>query len=302
MRIIVTGGTGTIGRALCPALVDDGHEVIVLTRNPQATTGLPEAVRLVGWDGKSAAGWGQLADGAGAIINLAGEGIADGRWSDERKRRIYASRLDAGQAVVAAVSAATTKPQVVVQASAVGYYGPRGDEMLTEASTPGSDYLAHVSFDWEVSTAAVERMGVRRAVIRTGVVLANTGGAWPKIVLPFKLFAGGPMGSGNQYWPWIHKEDEVQAILFLVKNAAARGAFNLTAPEPLTNRAFAAALGSVMGRPAFVPAPAFALKIALGEMSTVLLDGQRAIPKKLQDLGFTFTYPTATAAFAELVR
>jgi len=301
MRIIITGGTGTIGTALCKALVADGHEVTVLTRDPNRKTGLPATVQLVQWDARSAQSWGHLVDGADAVLNLAGEGLADGRWSDARKQRIYASRVEAGQAVVDAITAAQVKPSVVIQASAIGYYGPRDDEVLTEASAPGGDFLAHVCFDWEASTAAVERLGVRRVVIRTGVMLANEGGAWPKIVLPFKLFAGGPMGNGKQYWSWIHLEDEIRAILFLLQNEDAHGVFNLTAPEPLPNRVFAAELGRVMGRPAFFPAPSLALKLAFGEMSTVLLDGQRVVPHKLLELGFTFTYPTAQAAFDELV-
>ena len=281
--------------------MDEGYEVIVLTRNPNRKTSLPATVQLVQWDAKSAESWGRLVDGAEAVIHLAGEGLADGRWSDARKQRIYASRVDSGQAVVDAVTAAQTKPKVVIQASAIGYYGDRGDEVLTEASTPGDDFPAQVCFDWEASTAAVEGQGVRRVIIRTGVMLANEGGAWPKIVLPFKLFVGGPLGSGQQYWSWIHMQDEIRAILFLLQHAEARGAFNLTAPEPLPNRVFAAELGRVMGRPGFFPTPALALKLAFGEMSTILLDGQRVIPKKLQDLGFTFNYPTAAAAFRELV-
>jgi uncharacterized protein (TIGR01777 family) len=306
MRIIVTGGTGNTGRPLCATLVNDGHEVIVLTRSPERNPGLPPAVQLVGWDAKSAQGWGSYADGADAIINLAAEnlagtGVIPARWSAARKQRIYTSRIAGGQAIVEAVTAAQTKPKVLIQASGVNYYGTHRDEVITEASGPGADFLAHVCFDWEATTAAVERQGVRRAIMRSGMVLTNTGGAWPRIVLPFKLFVGGPLGSGKQYWSWIHIEDEVRAIIFLLNHADAHGAFNLTAPEPLPNRAFAAALGAVMHRPAFFPVPAFVLRTLFGEMSTVLLDGQRAIPKHLLDLGFTFTYPTAPAAFGDLV-
>ncbi|HXF61291.1 MAG TPA: TIGR01777 family oxidoreductase [Caldilineaceae bacterium] len=301
MRVIITGGTGLIGRALCDSLAADGHDIIVLTRNPARPVPLPGGVQLVQWDAQSAAGWGQLADGAGAIVNLAGESLAAGRWTAERKQRIYTSRLHAGKAVMEAITAAVAKPKVLVQASGIDYYGNRGDEILTEATSPGSNFLAQVCFDWEASTAAAERMGVRRPVIRTGLVLSKQGGAWPKIVLPFRLFAGGPMGSGRQYWPWIHLEDEVRAIRFLIDHPDATGPFNLTAPTPLTNREFAETLGRVMGRPSFFPAPAPALKLALGEMSMLLLDSRRAIPKRLQEMGFTFTYPTAEAAFRTLV-
>jgi len=300
MRVIITGGTGLIGRALAQSLVTDGHEVIVLTRNPNRSSGLPTAVKLVGWNGESANGWSQFADSADAIVNLAGEGIADGRWSEERKRSIYLSRVNAGKAVMEAIEAATIKPKVLIQSSAVGYYGASDDRILTESAGPGADFLAQVCFDWEASTAGASSLGVRRVVIRTGIVLSNDGGAWPKIVLPFKLFAGGPMGNGKQYWPWIHLEDEVRAIRFLMENPEASGVYNLSAPTPLTSSEFAKVLGGVMGRPAFFPAPAPALKIALGEMSTVLLDGQRAVPQRLQDVGFTFKYASAESAFRAL--
>lgn len=303
MRAIVTGGTGLIGRALCRELVDHGHEVIVLSRNPdKKEEGLPSQVETVGWDAQSARGWGDRVSETDAIVNLAGAGLADGRWTDERKRSILESRVKAGQAVLEAVSAAATRPKVVIQSSAVGYYGPRGDEVLNEDAAPGSDYLARVCFDWEASTAPVVRMGVRRPVIRTGIVLTTEGGAFPKILLPFKLFAGGPMGNGSQYWPWIHINDEVRAIRFLMENETASGPFNLTAPNPLTNKQFASVVGQAMGRPSLMPAPAFALKLALGEMSTVLLDGQRAVPSRLQELGFEFDFATLDAALKDLLK
>jgi uncharacterized protein (TIGR01777 family) len=301
MRVIITGGTGLIGQPLAAALVDEGHEVIVLTRNPQQHP-MPPKVRLERWDGKSASGWGMLTDGADGIIHLAGEGIADGRWSDERKQRILSSRVDAGKAVLEAIRQATRQPRVLIQASAVGYYGPRHDEMLTEAASPGGDFLARVCFDWEASTAAAGAMNVRRPVLRTGIVLSNDGGAFPKMVLPFRLFAGGPLGNGKQWVPWIHIEDQVRAIRFLLYHDNATGPFNLTAPNPVTNKEFSRLVGKVMGRPALLPAPAFAMKAALGEMSTLLLDGQRAVPQRLQELGFTFKYNTAQAALENLLK
>jgi uncharacterized protein len=301
MRVLITGGTGIIGSALATSLSQDGHEVIVLTRNPRQVPGLPATVQQVKWDAQSADGWGELADGATAIVNLAGESLAEGRWSEERKKSIYASRMNAGKAVMEAVTAAATKPKVVVQPSGTGYYGPHQDEIITEASGPGSDFLAQVCFDWEASTAAVERMGVRRVVTRSGIVLSNQGGAWPRIVLPFKLFAGGPIGSGKQYWPWIHLDDEVGAIRFLLENDAASGVFNFCTPTPFTNKEFAQRLGKVMGRPAFFPVPSIALKTIFGEMSTVLLDGQRVIPQRLQELGYPYKFSTAEAAFQDLL-
>ena len=184
MRTIITGGSGLIGRALAAELAAADHEVIVLSRAPGRVSGLPAGVRAVGWDGRTAEGWQDLADGATAIVNLAGESIAAGRWTAARKQRIAASRQQAGAAVVQAVAGATTRPQVVVQASAVGYYGPRGDETITEDSAAGDDFLAQVCVPWETSTEEVERLGVRRAIIRTGIVLSRDGGALPRMMLP----------------------------------------------------------------------------------------------------------------------
>ncbi len=302
MRILITGGTGLIGRALTKGLIADGHEVIILTRNPDKVTNMPATARLQKWDGETAEGWGELADGADAIVNLAGAGIADGRWSAQRKQQIRQSRLNAGRAVMAAIDAAKVKPRVLVQASAVGYYGTEtGDAQVTENESPGNDFLSKVCFDWEMSTAPASRLGVRRPVIRTGVVLSNEGGAFPKLVMPHKFYVGGPVGSGDQWLPWIHIDDEVRAIQFLLADERADGPFNLAAPTPVTNKEMGASIGDTLGRPSFVPAPSFAMRIVFGEMATVLLDGQRAIPHKLQELGFTFKYPTIQAALKDLL-
>ena len=302
MRVIITGGTGLIGQALCANLAHDNHEVIVLSRDPDRAGALPADVKLASWDAQSAEGWGELADGADAIVNLAGENLASGPWTDARKRRIRDSRINAGKAVMQAVTAAQRKPRVLIQSSAVGYYGPRGDETITEDASPGIDFLARLCFEWEASTAGVEEMGVRRVVVRTGLVLSADGRALPKIVLPFKLFAGGPMGNGRQYWPWIHINDEIRAIRFLLDTDSARGPYNLSGPDPLTNHEFARQVGKVMARPAFFPVPAFVLRLVLGEMSTVLLDGQRTIPQRLQDQGFEYTYSSAEAALRDLLK
>lgn len=301
MRTIITGGSGLIGRTLAAELAAAEHEVIILSRTPGRVSGLPTGVRAVGWDGRSAEGWQDLADGATAIVNLAGESIAAGRWTAARKQRIADSRHQAGAAVVQAVAGATTSPQVIIQASAVGYYGPRGDETITEDSAPGDDFLAQVSVPWETSTEEVERLGVRRAIIRTGIVLSRDGGALPQMMLPFRLFAGGPLGSGRQGFPWIHLADEVRAIRWLIEREAASGPFNLAAPETLTNAEFGRVLGRVMHRPSFMPTPGFALRLVLGELSTLLLDGQRQVPQRLLDQGFTFRFPTAEAALRDLL-
>lgn len=300
MRTIITGGTGLIGTALAAELAGAGHEVIVLSRAP-ARARPPDGVRVVRWDGASAAGWADLADGAGAIVNLAGENIASGLWTRERKRRIRDSRLLAGAAVVEAVTSARERPAVLVQASAVGYYGSRGDEVLNERTGPGADWLARVAVEWEASTAAVEALGVRRVIVRTCPVLTTKAGVLPKLMLPFRYYLGGPLGSGRQWFPWIHIQDEVRAIQFLIENDRASGAYNLGSPEPLTNAQFARTLGRVMGRPCWLPVPALALRLVLGQMAITVLSSQRALPEGLLSSGFRFRHPEAEAALRHLL-
>jgi len=301
MRVIITGGTGLIGRALAQALVLRGDEAIILSRDPGRVTGFPETVQVMGWDGQTSGGWGSLVDASTAIVNLAGESIAAGRWTAERKQRIRDSRLNAGKAVEQAVRAAPDKPRVVIQSSAVGYYGPRDDQPVAEDSAPGDDFLAQVCVDWEDSTRPVGDVGVRRAIIRTGVVLSTSAGALPRMLLPFRFFVGGPLGNGRQVLPWIHLDDEIAAIQFLIDREDASGPFNLTAPKPVTNAEFSQSLGHVMGRPAVVPTPAFALRLAFGEMATIVLDGQRAIPQRLGELGYPFHYPDPESALRALL-
>ncbi len=301
MRVLITGGSGLIGRALSANLARDGNEIIILSRQPERIVGLPMGVSARWWDSHTTEGWSSLVDGTDAIINLAGENISSGRWSDERKHAILKSRSSAGQAVVQAVRAAARKPRIVIQASGIGYYGPYGDEEITEETPPGHDFLAQLAANWESSTASLESLGVRRAIIRTGVVLSIEGGALPRMLLPFRFFAGGRLGSGRQWFPWIHIADEVGAIRFLIENETANGPFNLTAPVPLNNAEFSRLLGQQLRRPALMPIPAFALRLLFGEMATVLLDGQRAIPRRLVQLGFTFQFPEAEPALRDLL-
>lgn len=307
MRVIITGGSGFIGQKLAASLVGDDYEVILLSRQPEKARGRVTNANVVGWDGRTAQGWGHLAEGADAIVNLAGEsiggsGIVPSRWSEERKRNILQSRLDAAAAVIEAVRSAKTKPGVVVQASAVGYYGAAGDALLTEAAPPGNDFLASVCAQWENASAPLDALGVRRAVIRTGLVLSPQGGVLPRLMLPFRFFGGGTLGSGRQWYPWIHIDDAIRAIRFLISTESARGTFNLSAPNPLTNRDFSRVLGRVMHRPALLPVPSFALRLALGEMATLVLDGQRAVPQSLSKLGFTFRFSEAEAALRDLLQ
>jgi uncharacterized protein len=303
MRAIITGGTGLIGNALAKELSEHGYEVVVLSRSPQITRGsLSPNVRCVGWDGKTASGWGELASGATAIVNLAGANISGGRWTTDKKRQILQSRLDAGRAVSSAVENASIKPEIVIQSSAVGYYGPHGDELVAEDTPAGKDYLADVCVRWEASTADVERSGVRRVIIRTGVALSARGGALPLMALPYRLFVGGPIGSGRQWFPWISMIDEAAAIRFMIENEAASGVYNFCAPKPLTNIEFGKVLGRVLHRPSYFPVPAFAFKLILGEMSTILLDGQRQVPERLQKSGYTFQFPEAEQALIDIYK
>ncbi len=301
MRVVITGGTGLIGRALAKNLGTDGHDVIVLTRAPERAGTLPAGVHAERWDGRTGADWAPLADGADAIVNLAGENLAERRWTAEHKRRILESRLNAGRAVVEAVEVATRKPRAVVQASAVGYYGAHGDEEVTEETGPGQDFLAGVCLEWEASTGPVEGQGVRRAIARSAVVLASEGGSLTRMLRPFRLFVGGPLGSGRQWFPWIHIGDEVAALRFLIENESASGAFNLSAPNPVTNAEFSRALGRVLGRPAFMRTPAFVLRLVFGEVATVLVEGQRVVPRRLLDSGFAFRFPEAAEALRSLL-
>ena len=301
MKVIITGGSGLIGRALSKQLAGKGHEVTILSRNPDRATGLPVGVKVAPWDARSSHGWEHLAEGADAIINLAGANLADGRWTAARKREILESRLNAGRAVVEAVSKARQKPRVVVQASAVGYYGPRNEGEVTEESAAGNDFPARVCVEWEASTQAVEAMGVQRIVVRTGVVMSTEGGALPRMALPFKVFAGGPVGTGEQPFPWIHIEDEARAIIWLLERGVS-GTYNLAGPQPLSNKEFSSSLGRAMGRPSALPVPSFALKALFGEMSTILLDGQRATPHRLLTEGFEFRYRKAETALRDLLK
>ncbi len=300
-RILISGGSGLIGNALASDLARDGNEVIVLSRHPEKLAILPAGVRVEKWDAQTAEGWYRLANGADAIVNLAGESIGSGRWTDERKRTIVRSRVEAGRAIVQAVETSSKKPRVVIQASAVGYYGPTDDKRITEKAPQGHDFLARIALDWEASTEPVERFGVRRVVIRTGVVLSKKGGALPRMVTPFRFFAGGRLGNGCQWLPWIHIADEIGAIRFLIDNENANGAFNLTAPFPVINTEFSRLLGRQLKRPSHFSVPAFVLRLLFGEMASVLLAGQQAIPERLLEMGFGFRYSEAHQALKDLL-
>ncbi len=302
-RIIIAGGSGLIGRSLANEMLRAGYDVIVLSRNPAKAHGLPSGARVEKWDARTAEGWSAFVENAFAVVNLAGEsiGIPPIPWTASRKKRIRESRVNAGHAVVQAIRAAREKPRVLIQSSAVGYYGSHGDEIVTEQDAAGNDFLAQVATDWEASTAKVELLDVRRVVIRTGLPLTMRGGVLPFLVLPFRFFFGGPIGNGKQWMPWIHMTDEISAIRFLIEHDAARGAFNASAPNPLTNAQLARAIGRAMHRPSWFRVPAFAMKMVLGELANVtLLSGQRVLPMRLLEAGYQFKFPDADAALKDL--
>ena len=280
MRIVIAGGTGFLGRPLAAALTAAGHQTVALPRDRT--------------------GWAKAIDGAAVVVNLAGESIAARRWTAAHKTRVLESRVQVTRAIVDAIHQAASPPAVLVSGSAVGYYGPRGHEVVTEDTPAGSDFLASVCVQWEAEAArAADRSRV--VCVRTGLVLECDGGALAQMLPPFKFGVGGPVGSGRQYWPWIHRSDWIALVQWAIATPAVAGAINATAPAPVTNAEFARALGRALHRPAFLPAPAFALRLVLGEMAdALLLSGQRAVPEKAQRLGFKFRYAQIDHALSAL--
>jgi uncharacterized protein (TIGR01777 family) len=260
------------------------------------------AIKFVEWDGKSAGGWSEYAEGAAAIINLAGESIGSGRWNEKKRQRILQSRMNAGEAVTEAVKSVKRKPEVVIQASAIGIYGNRGKETLDESSGLGEGFLAEIAQDWEDSTREIETFGVRRVIIRTGMVLGSTGGALARLLLPYRFFLGGPMGNGKQWMSWIHIEDEIRSIQFLMGHKDLSEIFNLTAPHPLQNKAFSRELGKRLKSPSWLSVPSFLLKLFLGKMAEeTILSSQRVMPVRLEKAGYKFVYPDLTGAVTDIL-
>ena len=308
MKDLIAGGTGVLGRALITNLAGAGYEITVLSRNPDRhRETMPDGVLVEYWDGLPNGEWTGLVDGVDVVVNfagenLAGEGFLPERWTSEKKKRLRQSRINSGQAIVEAITAAEQRPKVLVQSSAIGYYGPRDDEPITESEPAGDDFLASIAVEWEACTEAVEPLGVRRVIIRTGLIQTLQGGPLTRMYLPYKLFGGVYFGNGRQYWSWIHLDDEIRAIRFLMENELAQGPFNLTAPNPVTCRDFGKTLGKVMGRPSYMPVPGFALKLVIGEVATIVIDGQRVLPKKLEELGFSFQFAGLEQALQDIIR
>ena len=301
MRAIIAGGTGFIGRELVRELREHGWEILILSRNPGKVASVFENGGVIGmpWDN---GGWTDVIGPDTAVVNLAGENIAAGRWTAKRKRRILESRLKAGERINQAVEQANAAPGVLIQASAVGYYGPRGSTPVNEYTEPGTGFLADVARQWEASTAGLEQKGTRRCVIRTGMVLGH-GGALPKMLPSFRRYLGGHPGTGLQGVSWIHLRDEVRAIRFLMENPDASGPYNLCAPVPVNFRKFAHILGTVLNKPYKTPVPAFALRLLFGEMADeLLLSGQFVLPERLTQAGFEFEFPELEDSLRDVLR
>jgi uncharacterized protein (TIGR01777 family) len=297
---VVSGGTGLIGRAVVSRLLSEGAHVVVLSRSA-GRAGLPAEVEVATWDAATVGPWANRVDGATAVVHLAGENLAGGLWTRRRKERILSSRVASTRVLVRAIQQARQPPQVLVQASGVSYYGARPpDEEITEEDGPGEDFLARVALAWEGASAEVESIPVRRVLLRSGLVLARSGGALPTIALPFRLGLGAVLGDGRQPFPWIHLTDEADAITYLLADQTVRGPFNLVAPMGVDNRTFSRLLARVLHRPCLFRVPAFMLRLALGEMADTVLTGQKATPKRLIECGFRFRFPTLESALAQI--
>jgi uncharacterized protein len=299
MHVVVTGGTGFLGRPLIARLRAAGHDITTLTRRASGRSG----GREIEWQPSGATGpWARELDGADAVINLAGESLADGRWTDARKRRIRDSRLNATRSVVAAIAQAQRRPTALISGSGIGYYGPRGSEIVTESEPAGTDFLATLTRDWEDAAGEAERFGVRVVLLRTGLVLERDGGALKPLLLPFRLGVGGPLGSGRQYWPWIHRDDWIAIVESLLSSDAVDGPVNVTAPTPVTNDTFSRVLATALRRRSVFRVPSPALRLMIGEMADALLTGQRAIPAKMTAANYSFAYDRLDDALAAILR
>lgn len=309
VRIVVSGGTGFVGRALCHALVARGDQVVILTRGPArdlshacAECGAGGKLAFETWTPEQAGPWMDVVDGADAVVHVAGASVADERWTDERKKMLRMSRVESTRLLAEAIAKAKQKPRVFVSVSGIGHYGMKaGDKTLTEEDAIGDDFLALLTRDWEGATKAAADAGVRVVTPRLGLVLGRGGGLYGKLAPLFRAFVGGPVGDGKQYVPWVHIRDVVRAIEAMIDREDLAGGYNLSAPDPVTMNAFAGALGTSLSRPSLMRVPAFAVKVAMGaEAAEAVLTGQRAIPKRLVEAGFAFVFPDVQSALADL--
>jgi uncharacterized protein (TIGR01777 family) len=303
MKIILAGCTGFIGQALIQALLSNGHSLWLLTRSPEkASREWGDQVKFLKWDAGSSGDWMREFDGADAVINLTGESIAGKKWTAEQKKKIVASRVDSTKVIAEAILKSKNKPAVFINASAVGYYGNVNSGDVTEDTIPTEkSFLADTCTQWENEAKRADVEGVRVIRLRIGIVLEKNGGALAKMIPPFKFFIGGPLGSGKQWMPWIHRDDIIGLIQFVLAHEEVSGAVNATAPHPVTMKEFCQKLGAALHRPCWAPVPAVALKILLGEMAEMLLGGQKAVPKKLLQAGYAFKYPHLEDALREII-
>jgi uncharacterized protein len=302
MQIVVTGGTGFIGQPLCAALCQAGHQITLLTRRKdKAQRSCGSSVTVVEWNGRDVGVWEKCLDNADAIINLAGAPIAEGHWTDDRKQLLTESRVLTTRLLVEAMSRRTSKPRTLINASGIGYYGASDDRVLNEGAARGQGFLADLSCAWEAEALRAGEFGVRVVLLRTGMVLEQDGGALPKMLLPFKLFAGGPIMPGTQWVSWIHRRDQIGLIQWALTTPSVYGPVNAVAPEPVTMNQFCKVLAQVLHRPSWLPVPGFALRMALGELGTLMTTGQRVNPAKALAGGYVFRYPTLEPALRAIL-
>jgi len=305
MKVAITGATGFVGSRLVDRLQQEGHQVLVLSRDAdRARRAFPAAtfpnVEIIGYSPLQSGGWQQQVSGCDGVVNLAGAPIAEGRWTPERKREILESRSLGTEKIVEAIAQAHPKPSVLVNASAIGYYGPSETATFDETSPPGEDFLAQVCQEWEAAAEKVKDSGTRLVILRTGIVL-GMGGAIAKILIPFRLFAGGPLGKGRQWFSWIHQDDLVNLILAALIQSDMAGVYNATAPHPVRMAEFCQILGQLLHRPSWLPVPDFALEALLGEAAKVVLEGQEVLPKRAQNSDFRYQYPLIKQALEEIL-
>ena len=299
MNLVITGASGFIGSTLVEQLCDEGHTLVLLSRRPPAEKILPNK-RWLSWQPGVSGEWEKSVDGADGIIHLAGEPIAGKRWTSAQKEKLRKSRIETTGALIDALRKARVKPKFLISSSAVGYYGAHGDETITEDNAPGSGFLARLCLDWEAEAIKAKDVGVRVALLRTGIVLGKGNGALAKMLPPFKFFVGGSLGTGKQWFPWIHLSDAVGLVKFLFEKDKAEGPLNVTAPNPVTMAEFCKALGKTLNRPAWAPVPPPLLSLILGEMAQMLLTGQRAVPQAALRLGYQFKFPKLVGALESL--
>ncbi len=301
MQIVVAGGTGFIGRPLCASLCQEGHQVILLTRRIETQRYHDSTITAVEWNGRDAGAWEKYLKDADAVINLAGAPIADGRWNDARKQILMESRILTTRLLVEVLSRCSSKPRTLINASGIGYYGASDDRVLDEGAARGQDFLSYLCILWEAEALRAAEFGVRVVMLRTGMVLEQDGGALPKMLLPFRFFAGGPIMPGTQWVSWIHRRDHIGLIKWALTTPSISGPVNAVAPEAVTMNRFCDALGQALHRPSWLPVPGFALHLALGELGTLMTTGQRVVPAKALSHGYIFQYPKLEPALRAIL-